>query len=236
VKIQSILVAALATGSLCAAVPALELDARIQVFGEMTRPVNITFAQTPANLQDKAGSQTGIGVRFMGEIASAPNWYYELGGKMDATSNFGFNGTITPPAPGAPFNLDLRDVRFTSSYWSLGFGYLTKPNETLTVGFHVEARGEALSAQGKVFQDQGAGPLVQGVVDASTTYLRPWIRLSADATVPVAGLRPYVGVDAALALTKTSQTELVPLGQMDNRTLKSMAPTFALSVYLGMRF
>jgi len=100
----------------------------------------------------------------------------------------------------------------------------------------VEARGEALSAQGKVFQDQGAGPLVQGVVDASTTYLRPWIRLSADATVPVAGLRPYVGVDAALALTKTSQTELVPLGQMDNRTLKSMAPTFALSVYLGMRF
>ncbi|NTV75108.1 MAG: hypothetical protein HGA66_12990, partial [Holophaga sp.] len=82
-KITTVLVAALSAGSLFAQTPVQALDARIQFFGELIRPTSITVQ---AGTKDQADSSIGLGIRFMGEIASARNWYYEVGGKLDSSS------------------------------------------------------------------------------------------------------------------------------------------------------
>lgn len=225
-KILSILAITLSAGTLFAQQSEMALDARVQVFGEMARPVAITIVNAGSPIEDQAKRQTGLGLRFMGEIASAPGFYYEVGGKLDSSSNLAFNGDI-----GGGITADLTHVKFTHSYWSLGAGYMIRPVENLSLGVHLEGRGEALKAQGEIFQNG----LSSGQVDASTTYLRPWVRLSADLTVPMGGMRPYFGVDVSAAITRTEQTSFLS-ADMDNRTLKAMAPKVAAAFYLGMRF
>jgi hypothetical protein len=231
VKIHCLLALALATGTLGLHAADLEQDARFQVFAEMSRPVAITVVIDPS-LQDQPARQTGLGVRFLGELANAPGWYYELGGKTNSTSRFTLNGPL-----GNGNSLDLTGVKFTDSYWSLGAAYMVHPWEPLTLGAHLEARGEALSAQGTVYQNlQGGGLSTLGTVGLSTTYLRPWVRLSGDLTFHMGEWRPYVGVDVSGAITRTQQTEFVSLDLMDGRTLRSLAPRFAAAFYVGARF
>lgn len=226
-KIPTILVTALAAGSLCAQAPDKELDKRIQVFGEMIRPAAFTIFP---GVQDQAQRSWGVGVRFMGEIASSRNWYYEIGGKLDSSSNLTFDGP-TSALPGAPV-ADLTDVKITSSYWSVGAGYLIPVGNAVALGLHLEGRGEALTAQGAVFQ---AGAML-GNVDASTTYLRPWARVSLDASFHLGSTRPFIGVDVAATPLKTSQQVLVSPVNMDNRTLRSLAPTASAAFYAGLHF
>ena len=102
-----------------------------------------------------------------------------------------------------------------------------------SLGFHLEGRGEALAAQGAQFD--GAGTMV-GRVDASSTYLRPWGRLTLDGSFHLGSLRPYVGVEVSGTPVKTTQTQLVALSSMDSRTLRSMAPTASAALYLGLHF
>jgi hypothetical protein len=208
------------------------LEGRIQLFAENSRPVAITVVNSPAALKDQPKAMTGVGIRFMGEIASAPNWYYEVGGRLDASSNFTLNGDI-----GGGNGLDLTAASVSSSYWSLGAAYIFRPVEALSLGLHLEGRGEALSAKGTVYQNLGgAGWTSLGNVDVSTTYLRPWVRASVDYSFPVGSRHPYVGFDVSAAITRTEQTQFVSLNLMDNRTLKSLAPNFAAGFYLGVRF
>ena len=218
-KITSALVTVLSAGSLFAQTPVQALDARIQVFGELIRPTSITVQP---GTKDQADSSIGVGIRFMGEIASARNWYYEVGGKLDSSSQMALN-------TGA---VDLTDIKITHSYWSLGAGYMMPLGSSVSLGFHLEGRGEALSAQGAIFQNG----VINGRVDASNTYLRPWVRLSLDGTWRMGSLRPYIGVDVAGTPVKTSQTQLQALSSMDNRTLRAMAPQVAGSFYLGLHF
>lgn len=230
-KTLSTLALALATSGLFGQAPDRDLDARIQFFVENCRPQSVTVAQVPNSVKDQASNQTGVGIRFMGEFASAAGFYYEIGGKSESSSRYGLNGFI-----GSNTSLNLQDVKFTDSYWSLGVAYMTQPNTYLTFGLHLEGRGEAIRAQGEVFQDQGAGYVSMGMLDASTTYLRPWVRLSGDVTLPVGKYHPYLGLDVSYTPVKTTQTRLVPLVQMDNRTLEAMAPTAAVAFYFGLRF
>ncbi len=227
-KIASILITVIAAGALPAQdVP--NLDSRIQVFAETYHPNQIIVAQAPSNVYDQPGRQTGVGVRFMGEVASHPNWYYELGGMFDASSNFAFNGNL----PNGN-TLSLNMVKFTDSYWSLGVGYLTRKPESLSLGLHLEARGEYLRVQGQASGNVlGTQPQNQ-----SDTYLRPWVRGSVDYTFTGVGkdIHPYIGVDASLAILRTSQTRAPDFTNMDNRTLCALAPSYALAGYLGLRF
>jgi hypothetical protein len=225
------LVLALSAGSLLAQAPAQDLDARIQFFAEGCRPKAIVVAQVPGQIQDRAENQRGVGVRFMGEFASAPGFYYEIGGRLDSSSQFRTNGFI---APGVA--LYLGAVKVTDSYWSLGAAYMLQPVRNLTLGLHLEARGEALRAQGEVFQDTGTGIKSMGMVDASSTYLRPWVRASIDVTIPIGTWKPYIGADISYTRLRTTQTRLVPLVQLDERTLKSMAPDASYAAYFGLRF
>ena len=231
-KISSILVLTLSAGTLVAQERGIELDSRVQLFGEMSRPVAITVVNSPAQIQDEPLRQTGLGIRFMGELASFPHFYYELGGKTASSSNFTLNGPI-----GAGNSLNLTGVKVTESYWSLGTAYLMHPVPALSLGAHLEARGEALCAQGNVVQTLGSAPPASlGQLYASTTYLRAWLRLSADLTIPMGKYRPYIGVDVSGAISRTSQTEFVSMDLMDNRTLRSLAPNYAAAFYLGARF
>ena len=90
-KILSILAVTLSAGTLFAQAPEQALDGRIQVFAELSRPVGITIVN---GITDQPNSQTGVGVRFLGELASIPNVYYELGGKAQSTSRFTYNRDI----------------------------------------------------------------------------------------------------------------------------------------------
>lgn len=222
-KISSILIMALAAGSL-GAQDAAALDGRFQVFVQQDRPSSIVIAQTPGNVTDQPKVQTGVGVRFMGELASAPGFYYELGGMLDAVSYFTFND-------GAVGNLS--NVKFTESYWSLGAAYMAKFGEATTLGVHVEGRGESLRVQGNAVIAGTTTSLDQG-----TTYLRPWVRGSADYTFTGIGTRvhPFIGLDGAFAVTKTSQTQVPSPGTFDNRNLCSLAPKYSYSAYAGLRF
>jgi len=223
VKISSILIMALATGVLPAQ-DAGHLDGRVQLFMEMYRPAQVVVA---TGYSDQADRQVSGGVRFMGELASARNWYYELGGMFDGMSKYTLN------VPGV---LNLQDVKVSDSYWSLGAAYMGRLGDdgSGTYGIHLEGRGEYLRAQGQA--------VVNGFgysQDASSTYLRPWLRGSLDYTFTKVGtsVHPYVGVDGSLALLKTSQTTVPDLvGGIDNRTLRAMAPKAAIAVYAGMRF
>ena len=228
-KILSILTLALSAGSLCAQEPAFHLDARVQVFGEMTRPEPFRAAQVGGyDIRDQGLRQTGFGVRFLGELVSAPHFYYEVGGKLESSSRLTFNG----PIPGGG-SLNLTDIKFSNSYWSLGMAYLATFGDNVALGLHLEGRGEALKAKGEV--------VVNGVhgaqfVNASATYLRPWVRISLDYTFALGKVRPYLGAEGAYTPMKTKQTGILDLDRMDDRTLKSMAPNSSAAVYLGMRF
>jgi hypothetical protein len=230
VNISSIVIVTLATGAL-GAQEAPALDGRIQIFAEMYRPAQITVATPPGSsaVKDQPNRQTGVGFRFMGELASAPNWYYELGGMFDASSYFTYTGS---PATGT--TLDLTDVKVTDSYWSLGAAYMAKFGEHMTLGGHLEGRGEYLRIQGTAVGNT-IGTQQQ---DLSTTYLRPWVRASFDYTFSSIGTNqhPFIGVDGSFALLRTSQTVTPVFSNFDNRNLKALAPRAAGAIYAGLRF
>jgi hypothetical protein len=222
VKRSSILIMALALSPL-AAQEGPRLDGRIQVFAELSRPAEIVLAP---GLNDQAKRQTGIGVRFMGELASHQGWYYELGGMFDTSSKFTINdGSL----------VDLTGVKVSESYWALGGAYMGKVGDSLTWGAHLEGRGEYLNISGPAVVGGTTYPLYQ-----STTYLRPWVRGSFDYTFAGIGakMHPYIGVEGNYAITRTTQTELPTnnLPTVDNRTLKSMAPRATAALYAGIRF
>lgn len=229
-KIQHILVIALGTGALLAQPPDVDMDGRVQLFYEFSQPVAITVVAPPASsadIQDKAARQSGIGVRFLGEIVSAPGWYYELGGRGTSSSDFQLNGPVSPTLA-----VNLTSVKVSNSYWSAGGAYIYRHNETLSLGAHAEIRGEALKAEGNLSWTGTS----QAPVYMSTTYVRPWVRLSADYTFQFGSFRPYIGADAGFAITRTEQTQYVSLAALDERTLKAMAPRSTAAVYIGARF
>jgi len=221
VKVPSIMFMALATGSLLAQ-DAPRVESRIQLFAELSRPAQIVVAQTPGDVKDQPDNQIGLGLRFLGEIASAPGWYYEVGGMLDASSKFSLNTT----------GANLTDVKVTDSYWCIGAAWMKKFSEANTLGLHLEGRGEYLRIQGEAITSTD----VQ--TDASTTYLRPWLRASFDHTFTGVGVdkHPYIGVDGGAALVRTSQTRVPDFSQYDDRNLRALAPRFSVGVYAGMRF
>lgn len=231
-KITSILIMVLAAGTL-AAQDEPRLDARFQMFAELAWPSQITVAQAGGgDIKDQPNRQTGIGFRFLGEIAPAPNFYYELGGMFDASSHFTYAGT----APGGA-TLDMTDCKLTNSYFSLGMAYMPKVGDNVTFGIHLEARGEYLRVQGGVTSNALGGTVQQ---DDSTTYLVPWARGSFDYTFgpPSKSIRPFLGVEGGWAILRTSQTRVPDwtAGNLDDRTVKSLAPHYSGAVYAGLRF
>lgn len=209
-----------------------EPEGRVQLSLEWARPTAITVAEATTPIQNQPGRMTGGGIRFLGEIATAPKWFYEIAGAVNGASKFTLNGPI-----GNNTTLDISQVKVSTTYWAVGGAYLAPITEQFTLGAHLEARGEMVKAEGPVFQNlNGTGLAPWGTVSGSTTYLRPWARVSADYSWHWGEWAPYVGVDAAAALMHTKQTTFVSLDLIDSRTLKALAPGSAITFYLGAKF
>lgn len=203
-------------------------EARVQIFGDFVRASDQVIAQIGSvGVTDQAKAQTGFGIRFIGELPGTSNWFYQLGGRLASTSKFETNGTV---APG--IRVDATDVKFGYSYWSIGGGYHWNFGD-FTLGTHLEGRGEALSAKGYLYVTGGTG---SGPVDHSVTYLRPWVRLSGDWSFKAGSVQPFIGLDASLAITKTSQNSVLGLTVLDDRNLKAMAPNASFGLYVGLKF
>ncbi len=206
-------------------------ESRIQVHGEFMRPREIIIGNpTPTTeLTDQAENQVGFGIRLIGEIPGANNWYYTLGGKLESSSKFASKPTL------ANGYTDTTGMKFRYSYWTVGVGYMWGVAPGLSLGAHLEARGEALNASGD-FYTGSAVPGAAQRVDASATYVRPWGRFSLDYAFKAAGTSPFIGFDASVAILKAGQDKGLPPTYWDETTVKSMAPQVTFCVYVGMKF
>lgn len=228
-KTITLLTAAMLVTPLAAQAPDRGGESRIQVHGEFMRPRQVVIGQTSTgnDVKDQADNQVGFGIRFMGEIPGTNDWYYELGGKLESSSKF-----VNKPSV-ANDQTDTTGVKYRYSYVTLGLGYMWGLAPGLNLGAHLEGRVEALNASGNMFT--GSSSIAQSV-DASATYVRPWVRLSLDYSFKAAGASPFIGVDASMAMLKASQDASISLPAMDENTVKSMAPQASFSVYLGLKF
>ena len=98
-------------------------------------------------------------------------------------------------------------------YWGLGAMFNFKA--LVAVGAGVEYRSEKLTTPG-----------------LSTTYGRPWARVNAGYAFPTPLVKPFIGVEVAVPLTKKDYND--SLGTED--TLKALAPKLQVGVYGGIRF
>ncbi len=110
------------------------------------------------------------------------------------------------------------------SYYSIGVGVAMTSVVALSV--NVELRSESL--------DQFSSSSSFSGSHASTTWNRPWLRFNLSYTFPTAGIKPFIGLEVASALTSQSHPTY---GQDTTEILlKAMAPKSQSGVYLGVRF
>ncbi|MDE3245023.1 MAG: hypothetical protein KGN80_02970 [Acidobacteriota bacterium] len=227
-KTITLLTVAMLATPLAAQVPDRGGESRVQVHGEFMRPRQILIPRSGLNdLQDQAENQIGFGIRLLGEIPGTNNWYYTLGGKLESSSKFASKPSSLND------NTDTTGIKYKYSYWTVGAGYMWGLAPGLSLGAHLEVRGESLNAAGDWYTGTSGTPLH---VDASSTYVRPWGRLSLDYAFKAAGTSPFIGVDAAVAMLKTDQGNPQPISVWDEKTVKSMAPQASFSVYVGLKF
>lgn len=201
------------------------LKAQFQVFGEVIRPYSIIVPVVGTDaIKDQPDYQTGLGLRLLGELPELRNVYYEFAGKIPSHSKLSTHTTVSGN------DLDLGGVRISHSYFSFGGAYILPLGDALQVGAHLEGRYERLRLDGSYSYAGASTP-----VDVFQTYVRPWVRLSANATLGTGAYRPLVGVDVAAALTRTKQANISP-GLWDDNTARSMAPRWSASVFAGLQF
>jgi hypothetical protein len=234
VKTSIIIAAALVAGTLSAQSPSAQSGKRVQIFGEFSRPQQITIGQVNGgDVKDQADNQLGGGIRFMGEMPGTSNWYFEIGGKLESSSKMGFNQTIAGTSPA--LNINTTNVNVRHSYWELGGAYLWDLGPGFSLGAHLDLRSETMDASGHIV----VSPATyggSGNVSQRLSFVRPWLRISGDFSFGKGAVTPYLGLDAAFTPIKTSQTEVVSLIGIDERTVKAMAPQFGASIYFGLKF
>lgn len=227
-KSLSILAAILATGALCAQGHPTDLNARVILFGESTQTAAIELGQ---GVKDQAAIQTGAGIRFMGQATDDSRWFWELAGRFSSTAKMSTNRDISTP-PAAPNVLDVTKVKIRYSYWSAGAGYLLPLGPAVDFGMHLEGRAETINPEGTFSTTSGG----TGTTDAHTVYFRPWVRLSLDFKMKMGSYSTIIGGDAGVATLKTKQKTIVPMSQMDEQTMRAMAPTWSAALYAGFQF
>ena len=223
-KFLSILMALVAAGALCAQQPANDLKARVILFGESTQTSGIQLAP---GVKDQANYQTGPGLRLMGQLDSDSRWVWELAGRFSSSAHMVTNRDI-----GAGNVLDVTQTKINYSYWSVGAGYLLPLGPAVDFGMHLEGRNETINPKGTYSSTLGG----TGYIDAHTAYFRPWARLSLDFKVKTGSITTLIGADAGGTPIKTTQKAIVPMSQMDDHTLRAMAPTWSGALYAGIQF
>jgi hypothetical protein len=224
VKSFSILMALLVAGSLSAQQRINDVSARVILFGETTQTSSIQLAP---GVKDQANYQTGPGIRLMGQLDSDSRWNWELAGRFSSSAHMVTNRDI-----GGGNVLDVTQTKINYSYWSVGAGYLLPLGPAVDFGMHLEGRNETINPKGTYSSTLGG----TGYVDAHTAYFRPWARFSLDFKVKTGSITTLIGADAGAALIRTSQKAIVPMSQLDDHTLRAMAPTWSGALYAGIQF
>jgi hypothetical protein len=216
--------ALLVAGSLSAQQRTNDVSARVILFGETTQTSGIQLAP---GVKDQANYQTGPGIRLMGQLDSDSRWNWELAGRFSSSAHMVTNRDI-----GGGNVLDVTQTKINYSYWSVGAGYLLPLGPAADFGMHIEGRNETINPKGTYSSTLGG----TGYVDAHTAYFRPWVRLSLDFKVKTGSITTLLGADAGAALIKTTQQAIVPMSQLDDHTLRAMAPTWSGALYAGIQF
>ena len=233
-KTLTFIAAALAAVTLSAQSPTAQGEKRVQLFGEFSRPKQITIGQVNGgDVKDQADSQLGVGLRFMGEMPGTTNWFFELGAKAETSSRMGFNQAIAGTAPAMTINTTKVNVRY--SYFELGGAYIWELAPGFSLGAHLDARSETMEASGQI-QVTPSSYGGSGDVSQRLSFLRPWVRVSGDFAFGKGAFSPFIGVDVAYTPIQASQTAVVSLIGIDQRTVKAMAPQFGASLYFGLKF
>ena len=231
-KSISILAAILATGALSAQDTSSGLSPRVLLFGESIQTRGILLGQ---GVEDKADRQTGPGLRVMGRFAEGSRWNWELAGRFHSSAHMVTNRVINLPpyTAGNPANvLDATKVKVDYSYWSVGASYVLPLGPAADFGIHLEGRNETINPKGSYSTTNGG----TGSIDAMAVYWRPWVRLSLDFKVRTGPVYTVIGGDVAAAGFKTNQRVIPPMSQMDDQTMRAMAPTWSGSIYAGVQF
>ena len=226
-KPQSILMAMLVVGALSAQDSSSGLSPRILVFGEAIQTRGI---QLGPNVEDKADRQTGSGIRIMSRFADDSSWNWELAARFQSSARMVTNRDISFTS--TPNILDATRVKVDYSYWSVGASYVIPLGPAADFGIHLEGRNETINPKGSYTQTTGG----TGYIDAMAVYFRPWVRLSLDLKVRTGPVSSVIGFDVAAAGFKTNQRVIPPMSQMDDQTMRAMAPTWAGSIYAGVQF
>lgn len=226
-KPQCLMMAMLVVGALPAQDATNSLNARIIFFGESIQTRGV---QLGPGVEDQADRQTGPGLRLMGRFADDSRWNWELAGRFQSSARMVTNRDI---ASAAPANiLDATKVKVDYSYWSVGAGYLLPLSNAVDFGIHLEGRAETINPKGSYSTTNGG----TGYIDAMAVYFRPWVRVSLDVKLRTGSFYTVVGADAGFAGFKANQRVIPPMSQMDDQTMRSMAPTWSGSLYAGVQF
>ena len=200
---------------------------RILVFGELNQTEPILLG---AGVKDQPERQAAPGIRVMGAVTENGRWFYELAWRFDSAARMTTNRDIssTPPAN----VLDVTKTKVHYTYWSVGAAYLMPLGEHVTLGFHLEGRGETINPKGTYSSTNGG----TSSIDAHTVYFRPWGRVSIETAFRTGPCHTILGLDAGLAGYNTDQKKIVPMSVIDTDTLRAMAPKWGASVYAGISF
>ncbi|WP_243295251.1 hypothetical protein [Geothrix mesophila] len=233
-KWKSALLIALGPGFLAAQSPAQEARGKVQIFVDSTTFHDYTLASVNNYVFiDKAKDQVGIGLRFVADFPDAPNWGLELGGRLPQRSKFQLNGS------GGGWTIDNTETKLRYSWWSVGLGYALRPSSSFEIAFHLEGRGENLKVEGATTATSG-GVATQYPASQGVNFWRPWVRISAEFSLPSSGRAwaPHFGADVSGALKNTTQDGVQRLSDSihSDTTLKSMAPRWEASIYAGIQF
>ena len=226
-KSLSILMALLVAGSLAAQGRVETGNGRVILFGEAIQTAGVMLGP---GVKDQATWQTGAGLRLMGQFDIDSPWYWELAGRFSSTAYMVTNRDIASAPPANV--LDATKIRVQYSYWSFGAGYLLPIGPALDFGIHLEGRGETINPKGEFSTTNGG----TGAINAHTVYFRPWVRCSLDLKLKTGSMTTLIGGDLGVATLKAKQRAIMPLSEIDEQTLRSMAPSWSASFYAGVQF
>jgi hypothetical protein len=127
------------------------------------------------------------------------------------------------PKVEAKFDLapgETMEGKLKHEYWSLGVMFNFK--SLVAVGAGLEYRSEKLNAE-------------NGPQSNSTTYGRPWAKVSFGYAFPLPEVKPFIGLEVAAPLTSQS-VSATEFGVDTSKTLKGSAPKLQVGLYGGVRF
>jgi hypothetical protein len=175
---------------------------------------NTYRSQSIASTEYKPESKTVVAGRFGYSVVDFGPALFQL--------TAGYQPKVSTPVE---LNGTSMGDKYGHEYWSVGAMFNFKA--FFEVGAGLEYRSEKLTASGpNTF-----------TAEQSTTYGRPWARAHVGLSFPTPLVKPFVGVDLAAPLTSESANGNTGFATGDpSKTLKSLAPSFQVGIYGGIRF